>query len=651
MERTYPNLFTPLTVRGLRFRNRIFSSPNSTRLRSPDGGTTEREIAYYEEKAKGGAGQVTVGETMVNYHYLREAQGYHLDIHNVNHHMMLNELANAISMYGAVSSIQLVHPGLSCTPEIMGGLHPVSSSGMILPDGTVVDEMDEDMIERTLDDYVRSALVVKDCGFQMLQLHGGHGWLPAQFLSPHFNHRKDKYGGSLENRARFCIELVERVRKAVGERYVLEYRISGDEMVPDGMKIDDTIEFIKMIEDKIDIVHVSATLHDNQQTNHYMFPHTEFTERGCNVHLAAAVKRAGVKCLVETVGGIDSPEHAERILANGEADIIGMARGLIADPEWANKARRGEADRIVPCLRCSECVINLQYNRFACQVNPRIGRSERLKTIAEPSAKKRAVIVGGGPAGMQAAITASKRGHEVTLLEKSGQLGGLLNHAEYDPHKTDLLAYRNYLVRETTRLVKDIRLNCKVTPELVESLHPDAVIAAVGAEPIRPRIDGITKDHVFDAMTAYRNIDSLPEGKVVIIGGGVVGCELGIALADKGREIAIVEMTDFVGDRVNWRHTIPMMQKISDTQSISVYRQTTVMKIDDGKVCLRHLEDGKEEYLDCGCVVYSIGLRPRSDIVESLRDTATDFIPIGDCLRSGKILGAVHSAYYAAMNL
>lgn len=646
----FEHLFQPLQIKGLRFRNRIFSTPNAARFKGYNGSVQDQDIAYYAAKAMGGAAQVSVGETMVNWDYVTQGRGCVLNIHDYNNIAGLNELAHAISAYGAIPSIQLTHPGKFCSPEAMDGRHFMSSSACVRPDGVIVDEMDEEMMAGVIEDFANSARIVKDAGFQMLELHGAHGWLLAEFLSPIYNKRKDSYGGSLENRAKFPIRVIEAVRKAVGGNFPIEYRISGDEILPEGMRIEDTIAFIKMIEDKIDIIHVSAGLHDQWDINHYTFPHTEFTQPGCNVKYAAAVKKAGIKIPVETVGGITSPQQAERILSEGQADIIGMARALIADPEFPNKARRGQEEDVIPCLRCSECITGVN-SYFTCQVNPTTARFASNINLPKTCQPHKIVVIGGGPAGMEAAQTAVERGHDVTLIEKADSLGGQMNYADCEPLKGDLRAYRDYMVRKTLKTVPDVRLHTDATPELVKSLHPDIVIAAVGAEPIVPRIPGIDRKNVIDPITAYHFSDTKVGKKAVIIGGGFIGCELSMNLAEKGHEAVVIEVRDAIGDTFNWRHNLPMIQKMDRLENVTYFTETAVAAIDDGGVVVKDLKTGTERHIDCDTVIYSVGMKPKRELVERFNDTAVDFYPIGDCFSVGKIKDAVRTAYYQVMNI
>ena len=638
----FPNLFKPITIRNVTFRNRIFSTPNQTRFKD------NMEMAYMEAKARGGAAQVTVGETPITGRYVRQSSAYTFVLDDPRDMRLAAETALAIKLHGAVPSIQLYHPGKYTVLHSKGDLNPIGPMTFTRNDGVEVKAMDEDMIEDITESYGLAAAFVKRAGFECCQIHGGHGWLLSQFLSPLTNQRKDKYGGSLENRARFPKAVAERVREKCGEDFIIEYRISGDELVEGGMRIDDVIEYIKMIEDTIDLVHVSVGVHESPETVHWMFPHASFTEHGCNVHLAAAMKKA-VKIPVITIGGISDPAHAEKILEEGKADIIGMARALLADPELPNKARNGQYHEIIPCIRCNSCLHGVGFNDvIACAVNPQTGRELRWQSAPRPRASRKVLVIGGGPAGMKAAITAVERGHDVTLLEKSGSLGGLLKISDHDPLKSDIRIFKNYLTNKTLSMVK-VRFNTEATKELIERIAPDAIIAAVGSRPLLPDIPGIHGKTVMMALDAYYNASDVGE-KVVIIGGGLVGCEVGLFLAEKGKDVHIFEMTDDIGDPVYWRHTVPLVMKMDDTPNL---------KYATGKKCTEITGDGikvmdkyeKEEFVGADTVVIAAGMVSNKDTLDELRDSALNFFPVGDCVKPQKIMGAMQGGYYAALDI
>ncbi len=362
----------------------------------------------------------------------------------------------------------------------------------IRPDGVKVDEMDEDMIYRVAANYANAVGAAKFFGFDMVMLHGGHGWLLSQFTSPLSNKRTDKWGGSLENRARFALLVLDKVREEVGDDFVIEYRVSGDERVEGGMHLEETVEFCKMIQDKVDMIHVTSGIyHSHVETKAFS---SMFDAHGCNVDLAAAIK-AAVKVPVVAVGGFNDPALADKVIAQGKCDFVALGRQQFADPAWVNKALTGRADEIQPCLRCS-CFNPLASSNDArpvpkpwtCTVNPWSGRELRMRWAPRPLSSKDVLIIGGGVAGMYAAITAAERGHRVTIAEKEGRLGGVLWFTENDKHKEDLKRYKDSLICRLNRLGVKVEFNTEANSEYIKNKKADAVICAVGAaEPVIPK--------------------------------------------------------------------------------------------------------------------------------------------------------------------
>ncbi|MDR2089069.1 MAG: FAD-dependent oxidoreductase [Clostridiales Family XIII bacterium] len=645
MNSFYPHLFTPLRIKNTTFKNRIFSAPNGTRFRR-----LEQERLFEAHKAMGGAAQVTLCESYVSDDYLRQTKEVVPTLADKNDLLIWGEIANAIRFHGAVPSVQLHHSGPYALKHYPWSPDPAGPCAFVREDGVHVREMDEDMIEQAIEDYANAAAMAELAGFESIMLHCGHGWLIAQFLSARTNRRTDRWGGKLEHRARFAIEVIDRIRRRTGKDLLIEARVSGDELVPGGQGIDEIQEFARMIQDKVDLVHVSAGIHEIQDTLTRQFAHTMFTEPGCNVYLAEAVKKA-VKIPVVTVGGIHTPELAERILAEGKADVIAMARAIIADPEFPNKARRGQRERIRPCLRCNSCLNGCTHKaNFNCAVNPQTGHEFLWLMTPKPTRSRNVTVVGGGPGGMQAAITASERGHNVTLVEQSDSLGGLLRISDRDELKKDMKAYKDYLIADTLRKVKKVMLHTKGTPELMRELKPDAIMCAVGSRPFFPPIDGIGGENVLSAEDAFRS-PGKTGNRVVILGGGLVGCEAALFMAHLGKKnVYVVEMLDRLADPVDWRHSNPLLKALRADARVELMTETVCLEITARDVRVR-TKAGGERRIEADTVICSAGLLSDIDTVEALRPCAEDFYVIGDCYKPKKIMDAIQQAFYMAMDI
>lgn len=647
----YPHLFQPITIRNVTYRNRIFSAPCAMTISGHTHTPDPMSMLYFENKARGGAAAVTISETCVNLKYATRK----LNIGNVavlppeqsNHREWIKE-AFMISRHGAIPSVQLFHAGAASHPRFLEGRNPIGPDDYVREDGVHVVGMDEALMEETCNDFVKAAVMMKNCGFKMIMIHGGHGWLFSQFLSPATNHRTDAYGGSLENRARFPLRVYKAIREAVGENFVIELRMSGDEHMENGISLEDVCAYARLAEEYVDIIHISAGSY--YSSNVYMFPGI-FVPHGCNLDVARAVKRAVTKAKVATVGAHSDPEEMDRIIRDGDADIVYMARQLLADPETPNKWRTGREGDVVPCVRCMNCLGRFDKGEFGCDVNPTVGHELlNLNLYPAPLGKRRVVVVGGGPGGLSAALTAKNRGHDVILLEKENRLGGTLNYLEHDCHKRDLMRFKDFMIRKVYEDGVDVRLNTEATAEMLEALKPDYVLCAVGSEAVVPKIPGLAEN----SMTAAQiSTYSGPIGdRIVIIGGGLSGCELGLSYAEEGKHVTVIELTDKVAVQANHIHGPAIsetMKRLADhivcltnTACVAVRPNTVEVKNPDGTVSA----------IEGDFIINALGQRPRYNVVEQLRQAdVPTFESLGDCFELSQVRGAVHNGYYRAMDI
>jgi 2,4-dienoyl-CoA reductase-like NADH-dependent reductase (Old Yellow Enzyme family) len=467
----YKHLFTPIKLGNTLFRNRIFASPTGCLGVDDFGAPTMEGIAFYERKAAGGAAAVTIGDCIVDSR-TGHVTAYQMLMDSKRGISAFTRMADAITRHGAVASVELQHGGIYSHlsyekgEQLLGPVdmdipdeHKINNDGhseRISPDGLRhIRAMTEEELISLAESFGRAAGLAKQCGFSMVMVHAGHGWGLSQFLSPSINTRKDRWGGSFGNRMRFPLAVIECVRKAVGPKFPIEVRISGSECTDDGYGIEEGIRIAKSLDGKVDLIHVSAGIHESVHATNIMIP-SMFLEDGCNVKYAAEIKRH-VTTPVATVGALMAPEYMEEILAAGKADVVQIARELLADPDLPRKARLGSADDINTCMRCNMCLsTNANRRNRACAINPEIGREVEIKYSTPDWPKKKVLVAGGGIAGMEAALTAAKLGHSVVLCEKDDTLGGVLRCEADVPFKKRL---GEYLDRQARR-VRDAALKC-----------------------------------------------------------------------------------------------------------------------------------------------------------------------------------------------
>ena len=641
----YPNLFKPIIIGNTIFRNRIFASPTGFLAQDRFGIMPPEAIYYYERKARGGAASVAIGMGMVDS--ALGTMGYRsVRLDDPYSHDMLFRVSDAIRRQGAVSTIQLMHAGTSAN---RGEDAPGPTYGPVDDeiDGHPIHEMPEEIIWHTVDKYAKAAAFAKSCGFGMVMVHGGHGWLISQFLSPKLNTRKDKWGGpDIENRSRLAVEILKAVRKAVGPGFPIELRISGSECYDGGYGIEEGIRFSKQVEEHVSLLHVSAGSHEVNEVFTVTHP-SMFLPDGCNVQYAAEIKKH-VKCPVATVGALGNPDLMEEIVASGKADVVEIARGLIADPDIPRKIRSGRGAGINTCMRCLHCFSNLHNtSQFRCAINPEIGFEAEVKFALPPAAKKKVLIAGGGVAGMQAALTCAERGHDVILCEKTNRLGGTLRCEENVPFKKKLSAYLDRQAKKAAEAGIDIRLNTEVTPQYAAAAGADVLIAALGARPSKPPIPGIDGGNVFSAEEAYEHPEKTGDS-VVILGAGLVGVELAIYLSSLGRKVTVVEMLDGISDGGNQLHVLALDVEIKRL-GIDMRFDTAAVEITpDGVRCKG--PDGEKSF-SADTVVYATGQRPLWDVAEGLSLCTPEFYMVGDCIAAKNIMNATSMAFSTARNI
>jgi 2,4-dienoyl-CoA reductase (NADPH2) len=626
-------LFEPLEFAGLHLRNRLVMAPMGSCQSDAEGLVTDQTVAYYRRRAEGGVGTITVEAALVN----AESHGHEPRLHGPEHVPGMRRVVEAIREHGVTAGIQLMHPGRQVTSGPSMAPSPVPLNSM----APVPHELTADEIVGIVGQYANAARLAEQAGFQFVEVHGAHGYLPSDFLSPVQNQREDAYGGSLERRARFVLDIADAIVEAV--EIPLFWRLSGEELKDGGFSVDDQVQVARWLEERgVACISMSAgTWHTLHMTVAPMF-----VPRGHLLPYAARMKRElGIPVIA--VGRLDEPDLAERVIAEGSADLVLIGRGLLADPDWPRKVQEGRLDDVRPCIACNACVDLVALGlEMRCAVNAELGHELTWEVVPAVRAR-RVMVIGSGPAGMEAARIARLRGHHVSIWERDGQLGGKLDVASRAPSKSDVLRFRDYQVHKLGELGVDVHLGVDVSAELVEQEAPDVVLVATGAEPLFPPILGIDGPAVVDAQDILnRTLAVLPGAKVVIVGGSATGCETAEFLVHEGIDVTIIEMQRSIGhgiEQITRRHLVRELRK----RGVTILVNSKVTAIGADRV-VYETADGATTEVPSDHVALAVGWRPRGERL-SLQLAGRELVVLGDAESPADFVAAVAAGAAAGM--
>lgn len=646
MKNDYPHIFSPLTVKNMTIKNRIVMMPMGTNYGEQNGEMSFLHINYYEQRAKGGTGLIIVENASID-----SPQGSNgttqLRIDHDNYLPRLFKFCENIHRYGTKIAIQINHAGASAISSRIN-MQPVSASDVPSKEGGEIPRpLSKEEILHIVKKYGEAAKRAQTAGFDAVEIHAGHSYLISQFLSPITNKRTDEFGGSVENRTRFCRMVIDEVRKQVGPFFPIMLRLSADELMEGGNTLEDTLEYLDYLQEEVDIFDVSCGLNGSIQ---YQID-ANYLPDGWRSYMAKAVKEKFNKPCI-SMGNIRDPKVAERILADGDADLIGMGRGLIADPAWVNKVATGRECDLRKCISCNVgCAGNrIGVNRpIRCTVNPSVLEGDVYKK-QHVNKNCNVVVIGGGTAGLEAACTAAEVGCNTFLLEKGSELGGLASLISKIPAKNRLADFPHYLMHRAEQLENlYIFKNTEGTPENIRKFHPNIIVSSTGSAPLLPPIAGL-KDridnedyNIYSILGMISHINDFPkdlEGKkVVVVGGGAVGLDVVEFFADRNADISIVEMMDQIGrdlDPVSKNDTKTMMKK----HNVHQLTKTALLEVKDSSFLVKG--DGEPYELPFEYGFVCLGMRAQGQLYQNLTDAFSsedvEIMNIGDSQRARRII-------------
>ena len=645
----YKHIFTPIKIGSVEIPNRIVMPSMGTNFAEADGSVGQRLINYYAARARGGVGLITV-ETTATTSIGGRMIGACVTLYDGRFVPALRELTDRVHSHGAKISIQLNHAGRQAILEANGGTIPVAPSSIPCPFcsqidvGVVPRELTEEEIKEIIQNFGLAALRAKIAGFDAVEVHGAHGYLISQFLSPLTNHRKDAYGGSFEKRMVFVLEVVQEIKRKAGNDFPIIFRLNAEDAIEGGLTIDDTKEIaIKMEQAGVNAISVSSgmypTLHKCLAPLYY--------PPAFLIPLATEIKNA-VKVPIIGVGRIPNLALAESLVFNGRVDLVAMGRALIAEPDLVNKSKNGQEEDIRPCIYCNFCCMDrlLSFMQVRCAVNAEAGR-EFEYSLKKTSVPKKVLVIGGGPGGMEAARVAALRGHKVTLVDKEGRLGGQLLVSSIPSFKESHRRLIDYLSLQVKKTGVKVKLGTEVSADDILRLNHDVVILATGASHyIPPNISGA--DNGVTAIDVLKGKKKVGE-TVIMCGGGLIGCETALHLVQQGKKVTIVEMLDDVAGDMDFYSKNVLVEKLKEAK-VRVITSGKISEVTPQGVIFEDKE-GKKQTLKADTVVLALGLSPNRGLVDRLDGKLKEMYVIGDCVKPGRVHNAIQEAAHIAREI
>ncbi len=626
------NLFSPFSIGSLEIKNRIVMPPMATHYATSEGLVTDRQTAYYIERAKGGVGYITVEHTGILQN--GKASPNMLLITTDEHASAIEGLIKAVHAAGGKIVVQINHAGRQTASQVTG-FPIVGASPIRCPTRNEVPrELSVGEIQEIIEAFTVAAGRVKTAGADGVELHMAHGYLICSFLSPFSNQRRDQYGGDLQGRARLAVEVLRSVRSRVGRDFPVICRLSGDEYIDGGIKIAETRQVARLLEKEgADALHISACSASSGYLNHPSY----YVEEGVFVHLAQAVK-SEVEIPVIAVGRIRNPIMADQIIRDGKADLVSMGRALIADPQLPNKVAAGRFRDIIPCISCNRCIQTLRQGGVRCTVNPEAGNEQKFRP-AGADQPKTVWVVGGGPGGLKAAEIAALRGHRVTVFERDARLGGRVKVAALPPKKDVLNDFVDYLRRRVNDLGVSVETGREFTGDALDPARPDVVILATGAVQGLPDWKGVKTSGALSVDDALLNEEKIGK-KVLVVGGGGVGAETADYLSERGREVTLVEMLGQIASDLVFHMQHYLSERLLK-KGVTILTSTRVKELGKGYAVVEDAS-GVRRIDGFDTIVLAVGSIPDNRLARSLEGKVPELYVIGDAAQPRQILEAVY---------